>query len=335
MPSNAAKLVHISSGLGTWGSEGAAARKLMGVTDCSFQVVEKSQTVRALGWIGPSPISAEVAQSAEGSMEGVCVYEDMPTILNGFFTGIDSSTSTGASPSGYNYPYTAPVSSTQAIFTYTLEYGTTGAAYTANGVTFNELTVRGEAGDLWQYTVGAVAKNIIPSTSGLSTAMSDRAVNPVRMADTTLYVDPISTGTAGGTSVSATLISFEETIRTGRHTKTFAGSLTPGAHGDGPFEVTLKTVAEFNASAKAYVDELLGTTGAAVRRQIRIGATQGSSASTKTFNLDTAGILSEGFKLFDDRDGNMTVALTWNGVYSTGLGNSFACNVVNGSSSTT
>ncbi|MBI2934670.1 MAG: hypothetical protein HYY29_03765 [Chloroflexi bacterium] len=312
------------------------ARKLHGVTEQSGQVIEKAQIVKALGWLGPSPISAEVAQTAEVSFNGVCVYEDMPTILNGFFTAISASTSTDSTSAGYNYPYTAPVSSTQAFYHYSMEFGTTGAAYRANGVVFNDLTVKGEAGDLWNYTVGAVAKQIVATTSGLSTAVTDRAVNVVRMADTTLYVDAFSTGTMGATSVSATLINFEFGYKTGRHVKTFAGSVFPGDFGESNHEPTLKVTAEFNASAKAYVDELLGSSsGVAVKRQIRIGATQGTSGSTKTYNINFAGQLVDGFKLFDDRDGNMTVALNFSGVNSTGLGNALTMSVVNGSSSTT
>lgn len=335
MAVTAARIVNISSGQGTWGSTGSMTRKLHGVTEQSGQVADKEQIVRALGWLGPSPISAQVAQSAEVTFGAVACYEEMPTILNGFFTAINASTSTDSTSAGYNYPYTAPVSSTQVFYHYTMEFGTTGAAYRSNGVVFNDLTVKGEAGDLWQFNVGAVAKEIVATTSGLSTAPADRAVNPIRMADTTLYVDAFSTGTMGGTSVGATLINFELAYKTGRHTKTFAGALKPGDFGEAAHDHTLKLTAEFNASAKAYVDELLGSTGAAVKRQIRIGATQGSSSSTKTYNINFAGQLVDGIKLFDDRDGNMTVALNFAGVYSTGLANSLTMSVVNGSSSTT
>ncbi|MDO8751137.1 MAG: hypothetical protein Q7K03_08345, partial [Dehalococcoidia bacterium] len=273
MAVTANRQVNISTGQSTWGSTGSVVRKLHGVTQQSGQIVEKGQIVKALGWLGPSPISAEVSQTAEVSFEGICVYEDMPTILNGFFTGISASTSTDSTAAGYNYPYTAPVSSTQVFYHYTMEFGTTGAAYRANGVVFNDLTVKGEAGDLWNYVVGAVAKNIVASTSGLSTTPADRAVNVVRMADTTLAVDAFSTGTMGTTSVSATLINFELAYKTGRHVKTFAGSVFPGDFGEAAHEPTLKLTAEFFSSAKAYVDELLGTGGVAVKRQIRVGAT--------------------------------------------------------------
>ncbi|MDO8674122.1 MAG: hypothetical protein Q7O66_22140 [Dehalococcoidia bacterium] len=329
MPVTANRQVNISSGITTWGTTGTVVRKLHGITQQSGQVVDKNQVVKALGWLGPSPISAQVSQTAEVSFEGVCVYEDLPTILNGFFTGITASTSAAAP---YLYPYTAPVSSTQVFYHFTMEFGTSGAVYRSNGTVFNDLTIKGEAGDLWNYTVGAVAKQIINGTTGVSTSVADRPVNVVRMADTTLYVDAF-TATGATTAVSATLINFELDYKTGRHVKTFAGSVFPGDFGESNHEPTLKLTAEFNASAKAYVDELLGSTGAAVKRAIKIRSS--ASSSTITAAIHFAGQLVDGVKLFDDRYGNMTVGLNFSGVYSTAMANSLLISIENGSSSVT
>ena len=331
MPATAQKIVQLSSAEGTWGSTGAMVTKLHGVTDANFKINSTVETVPSLGWFGPSPVAQEQAHSGEGRIEMVTSYEEMPRIVNMFFTAIGASTSVGAP---YNYPYTAPVTSTQAVFTYTLGLGSTASAYNAPGSIGKHLNIRGEAGGFWNTRMDFLAQRITVASTGMA-AQADRTVNPVRMADTTLYVDAFSTGTVGGTSVSATLIAFELDIETNRHLKLFAGSISPANWGEGKHEVTLRVTAEINASAKALVDELLGSTGAAVSRQIRIGATQGSAASLRTFNLDFAGIKSEGETLFSDRDGNMTVELSWQGRYSTGLSNWFATNIQNGSSSTT
>lgn len=336
MPATAARmLLYNTTGEGTYGSTTAATSKLHGVTDASLKINSKTEVVPGVGWLGPSPTAAEMMQSGEGSMDMVATYEEMPRIFNGIFAAIGASTSTsGAAP--YNYPYTAPVTSTQVCYTYTWEYGATGALYKASGVVFNGLTIRGEVGDWWRASVPALCKQVTAATGGFTTAANvDRTVNPIKMSDTTLYVDAFSTGTIGGTSVAATLISFELNFNPNRHLKTFAGSKYPNSWGEGKTEASLKMTAEFNASAKAYVDELLGSTGAEVRRQIRLGATQGSSAAQKTANLDFAGILVDGATLFSDREGNITVDLTWQAQYSTGLANHFAANFQNGSSSTT
>lgn len=320
-----------SSGESAWGTTGAATKKLHGITDVSLTIVEKVEAVPTVGNYGPGPVAAEVAQSGEGQIEGIVLYEDSVNILNGLFTAIINSVTTSGAP--YTYAYTAPVNSTQVCYSYTLEWGTTGQSYTAPGSVINGINIKGEAGGLWTYSAPVIAK-LIKSVTPTTAAWVDRTVNPVRMADTTLYVDG-STGTIGTTAISATLINFEMALNAGRHTKQFAGSINPASWGDAQMEGTLRTLLEFGSTAKAYVDELLGSTGAAVRRQIRINATEGTSAAVKAFGIDFAGIIGENIKLWDDRDGNMTVDLTWKGQYSTQLANWLKFNLQNGSSSTT
>lgn len=332
MPASALKVVQISSAEGTWGSTQAATIKLHGITDASLKSVDMVEIVPSAGMYGPGGAANTQAQSGEGRTSLTMTYEEAPRILNAFFTAIGQTTSTGAP---YNYPYTAPVGSSQAVATYTMEYGTSGNAYRAPGSVGKHLNITGEAGGFWAGSVDWISKQIVAATSGLSSGPSDRTVTPIRMADTTLYVDAFSTATMGGSAVSATLIAFALDIETNRHLKQFAGSLYPASWGEGKWDGTLAITAEFNASAKAWVDEALGTTGATVSRQVRIGATEGSSASVKTFNLDFGGIKTGGETLFTDRDGNMTVALTFAGRYTTALSNWFLANVQNGSSSTT
>jgi hypothetical protein len=336
MPATAAKLVQISTE-SAWGSTaGAATIKVQGITDASLHPIENVEDFPQVGYLGPGPLAQLQAVSGEGSWEMVASYEEFPRILNAFFTAIVQSSGSvaGTSSGAWNYPYVAPVSSTQIVSTYNMEYGTSGAAYRSLGSIGKHINISGEAGSFWRANIDWVSKSII-AASQLSTAPVDRTVNPVRMADTLLFVDPFTTGTIGGTSWPATLISFELDIETNRHLKQFAGSINPADWGDAKYETSLRITAEFNANSKAVVDELLGATGAGVSRQIRLRATQGSSATLKQFDLDFAGIKSEGETLFSDRDGNMTVELMFRGQYSTQLSNYFKSLVVNGSSSTT
>lgn len=342
MPATVMKTVqYVSSGEASWGSTAAATRVMGGVTDASLRVLDTVEVVPSLGWMGPGPDAAEVAQTGEGTLELTLTYEELNRLLNGVFTAIGGSSITSGAP--YNYPYTAPNASTQTVYTFTIEYGTTGATYRAPGSVVKRLNIKGESASLWKATVDTICKQIVASASGLSSGLTAPVGNPIRMADTSLYIDTFTSTAAGGSSVSATLIAFDLNLETNRHVKQFAGSLNPASWGDGKMESTLRLTAEFNTSAKALVDELLGSTGAAVKRLIRIGATAGSSASVKSANLDFAGIKVDGETLFSDRDGNMTVELAFQGLYSSGLGgiystgngNWFVCNVQNGSSSTT
>ncbi len=332
MPATALKYLNFSSGVGTYGATGDVKKRLMGLTDLSLKVAEKVGNPALSGYLGPGPIAVEVAQSAEGNFNFVPTYEMMPDILNGFFSAIGASTSAGAP---YTYPYTGPVGSTQAHATYTMEQGTTGMVYRTNGTVFTELSLKGEQGGLWEGTVNYLAKNALPVSTGMSTAVGTTGVHVARMADTTLYIDAFSSGTIGGTAVSGTFISFDASIKTGRHLKTYAGSVFPTDYGEGKWDGTLKLVTEFNTTSKALVDELLGTTGAAVKRQIRIKATEGSGSSERVISLDFAGIKNEAETLWTDKDGNMTVELNFAGSYSTGLANWIGFSVQNGSSSTT
>ncbi|GEM_PF-2990744 len=331
MGASAALRLMLSTDEGTWGTDTATTRKLHGLTDASLSANQTVEVVPTVGNFGPGTVSARTAQSGEGSIEFVATYEELPIIYNGLFTAIDASSITSGSP--YNYPYTAPNASTQVVNSYTMEFGTTGQCYQMTGSVFNTLTLKGEAGGLWTGSVDVLGKRVDPAT--MTTEGVNRGVNPIRMADTSLYVDAFSTGTIGTTLTSGTLISFELSVNPNRHLKTFAGSEAPASWGDGRWEGSLKTVVEFNSSAKALIDEMLGSTGVQLQKQVRLYATEGSSASVRSATVDFAGVVSDPVKFFDDRDGNMTIEVTWQGKYSTGLGNWLGVACQNGTSSTT
>jgi hypothetical protein len=325
-----------STGEATWGSTaGAATRKLHGVEDASLTIAKQVDVVRNVGWIGPSAVSAEVSQSGEGEVSGTVCYEEFPSLLNGMFTAIGASATTAAP---YTYQYTAPTTSTQACYTYCIEYGTsTSQAFKSLGSIITGMNIKGEAPGFWKFSTPFVSKQIINATGGLTTAANvARTVNPIKMATTVLSIDPFSTGTFGGTPVTATLISFELDVPAGRHTKLFAGSKFPGAWGDGEMNGTLSMTMEFNSTVEGYVDAMLGSTGTDMEKHIRLYATEGTS-SARTCTIDFAGIQNEPVKTFSDRDGNCTLELKFAGKNSTGLasGNWLQCTVVMGSSSTT
>lgn len=364
MPATAAKVVQISSAEGTWGSTGVATIKLHGITDATLRVVDQVATVPSVGWYGPSPVAVQTGQHGEWTMDMNATYEEMPRILNGMFGALNASTgasllhSTGGTTGPYSYDYEAPIASPSVSYSYTVEYGTTGAAYRAPGSVVKHINIKGEAAGLWTMTADGFSQMVVASSSGLSSGPSantlpDRTVNPVRMADTSLDID-VSTGTIGTTTEAATLISFELDVESNRHAKTFAGQLYPGSWGDGAYTGTLNLMVEYNSYGKALVDQLLSTAGTVssstaqtVKKLIRINAVQGTSMAKKAATIDFAGVLNNGAELFGDRDGNQTVALSFNGWYSTSLshntystglssnGNWLCMTVTHGSSTTT
>lgn len=342
----AVQFLFTSTGESAWGTSGIATRKLHGVTDFSVTVTEKVEAVPAVGYYGPGPVAGEVQRAGEFQVDGVCCYEEMPKILNALFTATSASTSAAAP---YLYPYCAPVTSTQACQTWTIETGTSSAAYLAAGAVLNGLKISGEAGSYWKYSIPGIAKHVKAISSGLSTAAlaDSRSMTAISMVDTNLRITPFATGTYGTSSgqVDATLISFDLNVDMKRHLKFFAGSAAAGGWGDNKLEGTLKVVAEFNATAKAYVDELVGlssgSTGAAFQRQFQIYASY--NTSSQTANILFGGIQSEPIKLWDDRDGNLTVEFNLLAKFSTamtpygssGVGNWLGIDVATLSSTTT
>lgn len=315
-------LLFTSTGEASWGTSGVATRKLHGLTEFSATVTEKVEAVPSVGWYGPGPVADEVQRAGEFQIDGVCVYEEMPKILNALFTPTSASTSAAAP---YGYHYCAPVTSTQANYTWTMEFGTSSAAYASHGSVLNGLNITGEAGSYWKFSIPGIAKKITGLSSGFTTAAQDdsRTMTPIAMQDTNLRISPFATGAYGTSSgqVDATLISFDLKVDMKRHLKFFAGSAAAGGWGDNRLEGTLKIVAEFNATAKGYVDELVGlssgSTGAAFQRQFQIYASH--ATTTYSANLLFGGIQSEPIKLWDDRDGNLTVEFNLLAKFSTAM----------------
>jgi hypothetical protein len=333
MASNAAKVLLIAStgevgGSTAWGTTGAAAtRKLHGVEDFSVTATPTVEAVPTMGFYGPGPIADMVSEGAEFTINGTWTYQESLKFLNGFFTALSCASSSDATNEKYHY--NAPVTSTQASFTWPLEFGqSTQFGYKVNGGVFNTLKLSGEAGSLWKFGVGGFGKFVMPMTTGMSTAaLADaRTVYPVAMKDTSIRIAAWDSATWGSSAgqLDGTLISFEFDMDTKRHAKTFAGSAFPGAWGDGRYEGTLRTMIEFTSgNVQPLLAEMLGTTGgagstaAALQRIVTIYASRDSS--TLVQKLDFAGIVSEPVKLWDDRDGNMTLDLTWTGKFSTAI----------------
>lgn len=299
---------------------GPADHLLMGVTDATLNIMDQVHLVERSGHLYPSDLTAQVAQSGEGSVSMDMSYEDCLYVLNNFFdaaTVSTSTTTTGTGPSTFtygNWAFDAPGDTAVTPGYLTIEFGAPSAEYEACGVLFTELNISGEAGGVWTGTFPFIAQQVNAATMA---SLSDSTVELMRMADTDLYIDTWA-GTIGTTLMADTLISFDLSCTNGRHFKTFAGELLPQAWGDTQWSGTLTIVAEFNATGKAKVDAILARTGV-VQHMIRIECDNGSGPGDGThreFILDFYGTLVDGAELFSDRDGNITVSLTYQGTYN-------------------
>jgi hypothetical protein len=297
----------------TWGTAVAATVILGGVTDVKLRAVDDVEFVQDLGRMGPGASVIETRQMAEGSIDMVASYEDLMYLLAGIF-GISTS---GAGP--YVHTCSAPTTSASSPQKFTGEIGAPSNAYKVAGMLITKVTITGEAGGLVTATAEYFGQTIATVTLA---SLTDRAYEAIRMADLALFVD-VAGGTMGSTAVPATLISFTLEIESGRHLKQFAGSTSPGDYGESRANVSLKTLLEFNSSAKAYFDALIAP--GLVQRQVELKATSGS----KIARFQVAGALDGGAEAWGDRDGNQTIDLTWRGYYNSTFGNYFKALLTN------
>lgn len=311
MPASVLRKVQLAAQSAWSTANSTATVQLTGVTDVSLDIVPDVYMPQFMGTLAPAITAGLMGQHGEASISQVASYQDLPYYLEGVFG--TSAASAGANTT-YVYKYEAQVDQVTTAPYYTVQVGTTDAEYTLRTAMFTNLTISGEAGGMWEVSADLLGAAV--TTMAMTDGLDVRDVDLIRMSDTNIYVTPWTRSTISGTALSATLISFELTANPQRHLKTFAGSTNPGAYGDSTWEGQLTTVMEFNSTAKAYVDEMISP-DTLVQRQVRLRASTGATTEARQATIDFAGTLSENVTLWDDRDGNMTVSLVWNGTYNT------------------
>lgn len=307
MPATAQIKIQLGKeGVATWGAGTGikATVQLLGVTDASLNIADEVYQPADLGYIMPAINAAQVAQHAAGSVGQDATYQDIAYWLDGTFGPATGSKLAGTQ---YVYKYAAATSAIAAPRPYTISYGASGAAYRALGMYPTSLNIAIEAGGVWKSTVELLGKTV--TTKGLNNTLAIRTVQLIKASDTTVSVGAWANNTY--TATAATLISATLNASNGRHLKQFMGSLTPTASGGDRWEGKLVTVLEYNATAKAYVDAMIN---GVTQKRIQISAA--TAVPLRAADIYFAGTLVEGATLFTDRDGNITVSLTWNGTYS-------------------
>lgn len=299
-------LIKVQCGQGAaWGTTAAASAKIMGVTDATLEVVADTHHTEATGRMYPSQLMAYTAFSGKGSISMDLSYEHILFPLDNFFSQ--------AVPAATVYTYVAPTTAITAPNHYTLEIGaldaTADAGYDADGVLFTELNIKGEAGGVWTGEFPFICEDV---TAAVATVLADTSVELIKMADTTIHFD--TWGTAAGTAAAtaATLISFDLHVENGRHLKHRGGTMQPPDWGEGQWSGTLTTVVEYNVATKAIADGLL--TPALVQRAIEIEAIS-TLVAANIATIHFYGTLVDGVKLFEDKDGNIALSLTWEGTW--------------------
>lgn len=309
MPASVLKLIQIGDE-NTWGTDTAATSKIMGVSEADAAQMDEVESAGDLGSSMPSMVAVLKKTHGELNLTQRANYQDIVYWMHGLFGVVAAS---AAANTTYAYKYTAPAATASVVGKpYTIEYGEpSGAAYQLTGSVIKELVLEGDADSgLWTAKVSWLGKTL--EAEAMTTGLAIRAVDVCRFGDTLCYIDPAA-GPVGTTLVTATLIKARLRVAPGRHLK-FFNAVTPLAYGDDRWEGELELALEFNATSKAYVDAMIAP--AALTKLVRLKATQGATTALRVMQIDFSGTIVDGAKLFDDRDGNMTISLKLNGVYS-------------------
>jgi len=117
--------------------------------------------------------------------EGVLTFEQSGYI---FGAGVQDSTATTDTGSGYIYTYTLATSAQNAPFTYTIEGGDDQAAEEAEYCFVKDLTLSGNAGEAWNVSANWFGRQVSTSTFTPSTDATIPTVEDVLFSKTKLYI---------------------------------------------------------------------------------------------------------------------------------------------------
>lgn len=182
------------------------------------------------------------------------------------------------------------------------------------------LTISGVAGETWKVEAELSGREIDLPDALSGNPEPDQTVTPIRMAQTTLAVDPLYAN-IGDTAV-VEFISFNWKLEDNLHSKQFAGSYFPNGWGSGRWKTTLELVLEVSAAAaQVFADQAITEDICAVR-------IKGYVDANDNCNIDGMYTVME-VSTLDDRDGNNIIKVTLAGITDITGGNTGGVTVVN------
>lgn len=287
----------------TWDNIVTPNVRLEGVTDGSVTVNINDKVINTIGW-NVGSITMQQLRDSEITVSLVATYEQILYILHGLFGSV---TPTGSS-APYTWTYEVPRASTANPQFYTVRYGIGNDIYQLHNCLVSEVSLKGEVKTALELEITLLCPNA-PSVSSVPT-VSLTNVNAIHVREAEFYLSNVTTNPFSTSPVEATLKSFEINVNPNRHIKRFIGN--DSFYGDGRWEITGSLVVEFNTTSKAIIDDVLNNL--TVRH---LGLRFISSADTdKQVSIIMPFIINDSFELFSDADGNATVELSIEAVYS-------------------
>lgn len=245
--------------------------------------------------------------------EGELTFEQAGYILG---AGVQDSTATTDTGSGYVYTYSLPTTAQRVPFTYTIEGGDDQEAEEMEYSFVKEFTLSGNAGEAWMVSANWAGRQVSTSTFTPSTDAPVPTVEEVLFSKTKLYIDETS-DTIGTTQKSNTLLAAELKVTTGfQEVPTANGELYFSFVKQVAPEVVLTITFEHDGVAAAEKAKWRAGTARLIRLQALGSAlTSSGTYSNKTFRVDLAGKW-EKFDKIDEQDGNDIIKATFRGRYN-------------------
>lgn len=271
------------------------------------------------GTLSPADVALVNSQSSSLAIGGTATYEDLPYELDAL-CGV--ATPSGAGP--YVYAHAGQLAAIPTVRVQTFEIGdqqSSSANYRLAGCHLKSLEITQNVKEAAKFKAEYIGG--VVTAQALTTLLSYRTLNPLHYSHLTFFLDTWA-GTLGATALTATMYQYALKIDTKRNLGWLLGALTPEDVDHDTWDVTLDATMKFNATSKAIVDALIGST--AQQRQLRIKYTD----STRIFQIDLPGTLTPKFKAWDDRSQTLLVKFQMKATYHSTVANYLKFSTTNG-----
>lgn len=236
------------------------------------------------------------ASHGEGALKFDALYDELPYPLAMALGNV--SPVGGAPPYAWTWPL--PNATATAFATFVLEL-TDGGSWVVRGkdVFAKDLTISMVEKKAWQVAVSLLGGET-DYPAGISGNPMPGTENPVRFADTKLYMDALYAN-VGDTEWTDAFLAAEWKITDLQHQKAFGGSEWPTGRGNARYSVSLKLTLECDTAKTRTLRDLLLTQGTIA---IRLQADDG----TYTATIDGSYVVTNVPPL-NDKAGNNTVVI--------------------------
>lgn len=308
-------LRRIQIGLESTGTPGTAVAsttvlRMTGTMEDQREVIFPEEEV---GLLGGADRQYTAKYLAAMTIEGEATYEQVGYILG---AGVQDSTATSDTGSGFVYTYTLPTTAQRSPFTYTIEGGDDTEAEEMEYSFVKEFTLSGNAGEAWMVSANWTGRQATTTTFTASTDAPIPTVEEILFSKTKLYIDE-SSDTIGTTLKSNTLLAAELKVTTGfQEVFSAEGNLYFSFVKQAAPEVVLTVTFEHDGVATAEKAKWRAGTARLIRLTALGSALASSGTHTyKTLQINLAGKW-EKFEKIDEQDGNDIIKATFRARYN-------------------